>query len=90
VSPDEARLHVCAQIFWLLEHGTLLTQCQLCDVFQWRIEFWWDSENFVTRITGFGVTVAKIWRKEVIGTYLYVLEVARAISRIIFENQGSS
>jgi hypothetical protein len=29
-----------------------------------------DSDNFGTRITGFGVTVAKIPRKEVIGTYL--------------------
>jgi hypothetical protein len=29
-----------------------------------------DSENFGTRITGFGVTVAKIWRKEVVGTDL--------------------
>jgi hypothetical protein len=29
-----------------------------------------DSENFGERITEFEVTVAKIWRKEVIGTYL--------------------
>jgi hypothetical protein len=29
-----------------------------------------DFENFGERITKFGVTVAKIWRKEVIGTYL--------------------
>jgi hypothetical protein len=29
-----------------------------------------DSENFGERITEFGVTVAKIWRKEVIVTYL--------------------
>jgi hypothetical protein len=29
-----------------------------------------DSENFGERITEFGVTVAKIWHKEVIGTYL--------------------
>jgi hypothetical protein len=29
-----------------------------------------DSKNFGTRITGFGVTVAKIWRQEVIVTYL--------------------
>jgi hypothetical protein len=29
-----------------------------------------DSENFGERITEFGVMVAKIWRKEVIGTYL--------------------
>jgi hypothetical protein len=29
-----------------------------------------DSENFGQRITEFGVTVAKIWRKEVIGIYL--------------------
>jgi hypothetical protein len=29
-----------------------------------------DSVNFGKRITEFGVTVAKIWRKEVIGTYL--------------------
>jgi hypothetical protein len=29
-----------------------------------------DSENFGQRITEFGVTVVKIWRKEVIGTYL--------------------
>jgi hypothetical protein len=47
-----------------------------------------DSENFGTRITEIGVAVAKIWRKEVIGTYLEFLEVARAISRFIFENQG--
>jgi hypothetical protein len=29
-----------------------------------------DSENFGERIIEFEVTVAKIWRKEVIGTYL--------------------
>jgi hypothetical protein len=29
-----------------------------------------DFETFGTRITGFGVTVAKIWQKEVIGAYL--------------------
>jgi hypothetical protein len=29
-----------------------------------------DSNNFGTRITRFGVTVAKISQKEVIGTYL--------------------
>jgi hypothetical protein len=29
-----------------------------------------DSVNFDERITEFGVTVAKIWQKEVIGTYL--------------------
>jgi hypothetical protein len=29
-----------------------------------------DSENFGERITEFEVTVVKIWRKEVIGTYL--------------------
>jgi hypothetical protein len=29
-----------------------------------------DSENFDERITEFKVTVVKIWRKEVIGTYL--------------------
>jgi hypothetical protein len=29
-----------------------------------------DSENFGERITEFGLTVTKIWRKEVIGTYL--------------------
>jgi hypothetical protein len=33
-----------------------------------------DSENFGTRIAEIGVTVAKIWRKEVIGTYLEFLE----------------
>jgi hypothetical protein len=29
-----------------------------------------DSENFGERITEFELTVVKIWRKEVIGTYL--------------------
>jgi hypothetical protein len=29
-----------------------------------------DSKNFCEKITEFKVTVAKIWRKEVIGTYL--------------------
>jgi hypothetical protein len=29
-----------------------------------------DSENFVERITKFGDTVAKIWGKQVIETYL--------------------
>jgi hypothetical protein len=29
-----------------------------------------DSKNFGKRITEFGVRVAKIWREEVIGTYL--------------------
>jgi hypothetical protein len=34
--------------------------------------------------------VAKIWRKEFIGTYLSFQVVARCISRNIFKNQGSS
>jgi hypothetical protein len=46
-----------------------------------------DSKNFGTRIAEIGVAVAKIWQKEVIGTYLEFLEVARVISGIIFENQ---
>jgi hypothetical protein len=29
-----------------------------------------DSENFGERTTEFELTVVKIWRKEVIGTYL--------------------
>jgi hypothetical protein len=29
-----------------------------------------DSKNFGERITEFGVTVVKIWQKEVIWTYL--------------------
>jgi hypothetical protein len=49
-----------------------------------------DSKNFDARITQIGVAVAMIWRKEVKGTYLEFLEVARVISGIIFENQGSS
>jgi hypothetical protein len=49
-----------------------------------------DSENFGARIAEIRVAVAKIWRKEVIVTYLEFLEVARAISRIILKNQGSS
>jgi hypothetical protein len=47
-----------------------------------------DSENFGARITEIGVAVAKIWWEEVIGTYLWFLEVARAISGIIFEITG--
>jgi hypothetical protein len=47
-----------------------------------------DSKNFGAKITKIGVAVAKIWRKEVIGAYLEFLEVARAISGIIFKNQG--
>jgi hypothetical protein len=47
-----------------------------------------DSENFGERIIEFGVAVANIWRKEVIGSYLSFLEVARGISRNIFETQG--
>jgi hypothetical protein len=46
------------------------------------------SENFGARITEIRVAVAKIWRKEDIGSYLEFLEVARAISGNIFENQG--
>jgi hypothetical protein len=46
-----------------------------------------DYDNFGTRITEIRVAVAKIWRKEVIGTNLEFLEVARVISRIIFKNQ---
>jgi hypothetical protein len=49
-----------------------------------------DSKNFDARIAQIGVAVAMIWRKEVKGTYLEFLEVARVISGIIFENQGSS
>jgi hypothetical protein len=33
-----------------------------------------DSENFGARIAKIGVTVAKIWQKEVIETYLEFLE----------------
>jgi hypothetical protein len=33
-----------------------------------------DSMNFDAIITEIGITVAKIWRKEVIGTYLEFLE----------------
>jgi hypothetical protein len=33
-----------------------------------------DSKKFGARITEIGVVVAKIWRKEVIGTYLEFLE----------------
>jgi hypothetical protein len=33
-----------------------------------------DTEKFGTRITEIGVAVAKIWQKEVIGTYLEFLE----------------
>jgi hypothetical protein len=47
-----------------------------------------DSKNFDARIAQIGVAVAKIWRKEVKGTYLEFLEVAKVISGIIFENQG--
>jgi hypothetical protein len=43
-----------------------------------------DSEKFGARITEIRVEDAKIWRKEVIGTYLEFLEVARAKSRNIF------
>jgi hypothetical protein len=47
-----------------------------------------DSENFGARIARIGGAVVKIWRKEVIGTYLEFLKVASAISGIIFGNQG--
>jgi hypothetical protein len=43
-----------------------------------------DSEKFGTRITKIGVEVAKIWQKEVIGTYLEFLEVARDKSGNVF------
>jgi hypothetical protein len=33
-----------------------------------------DSKKFGARITEIGVAIAKIWRKEVIGTYLDFLE----------------
>jgi hypothetical protein len=33
-----------------------------------------DTKKFGARITRIGVAVAKIWRKEVIGTYLEFLE----------------
>jgi hypothetical protein len=33
-----------------------------------------DYEKFGARITGIGVAVAKIWRQEVIGTYLEFLK----------------
>jgi hypothetical protein len=44
-----------------------------------------DAKNFGARITKIGVAVAKLWRKEVIGTYLQFLKVAIAISRIILK-----
>jgi hypothetical protein len=48
-----------------------------------------DSENFGSTITEIGVAVATIWQKEIIGTHFEFLKVARAISGIIFENQGA-
>jgi hypothetical protein len=39
----------------------------------WK-ERWIESEEFGVRITEIGVAVAKIWWKEVIGTYLEFLE----------------
>jgi hypothetical protein len=45
-----------------------------------------DSENFGARIARIGGAVVKIWRKEVIGTYLEFLKVASVISGIIFGN----
>jgi hypothetical protein len=44
-----------------------------------------DAKNFGAGITKIGVAVAKLWRKEVIGTYLQFLKVAIAISRIILK-----
>jgi hypothetical protein len=49
-----------------------------------------DSENFSVRITKIGVTVPKIWRKEIIGTYLEFLESGRGYFLKYFKNQGSS
>jgi hypothetical protein len=48
-----------------------------------------DSENFGTRITGFGVVVEKIWSFEVLGLFHDFSE-ARDLSRIIFQILGAS
>jgi hypothetical protein len=47
VSLDEERLHECAQIFWLLKNSKFHTQRQLCDIFRWHTEFYWDREDDV-------------------------------------------
>jgi hypothetical protein len=48
-----------------------------------------DSENLGARIAKFVVAVVEIRREDVIGAYLYFLEVARTRFGIIFENQRS-
>jgi hypothetical protein len=49
--------------------GQSIKMQQTCIMNAWN-ERESDSENFDERITEFKVTVVKIWRKEVIGTYL--------------------
>jgi hypothetical protein len=50
-----------------MEH---LPCCESSDIMNAWNERGSDSENFGKRITEFEVTIAKIWQKEVIGTYL--------------------
>jgi hypothetical protein len=52
----------------------------------WR-ERGYDFENFGARITWFGVTVEKIWRKEVMGAKIWIWEGLRAYLK---DSRGSS
>jgi hypothetical protein len=47
-----------------------------------------DSENFGSRITKIGVTIVKIWRKEVGGPFCNFQEVARGIFGNISKTWG--
>jgi hypothetical protein len=47
-----------------------------------------DSENFGTRITGFGVGVEKIWNFEVLGLFLWIFLRLGTFLELFFQFRG--
>jgi hypothetical protein len=47
-----------------------------------------DPENFGEGITGFGVTVEKIWNFEVSGNFLWTFPRLRTFLELLFKFQG--
>jgi hypothetical protein len=47
-----------------------------------------ESENFGTRITGFGVVVEKIWNFDVSGLFLWIFLRLGTLVELLFKTKG--
>jgi hypothetical protein len=47
-----------------------------------------ESENFGTRITGFGVVVKKIWNFDVSGLFLWIFLRLGTLVELLFKTKG--